>query len=203
MVLAALVGGSWIFAHEAVNDFDRWERIKACKEQTAETAYRLSTPVEHTAPTVYWRKKGKTISDTLETGWAGVVFRSAFGYYGYLQFPNSALHYKLLKYLLIGFVAYLSLSILIRGQAAQRLLVIAGLATAAAVFAMALYKSWTRDFQPQGRYQFSLFAVSGFVLAACQRFYSEKVVFTFVLAIYLLALHSFIAVGLLEIPKAP
>ncbi len=202
-VLAALVGGSWIFAHEAVNDFDRWERIKACKEQTAETAYRLSTPVEQTAPTVYWRKKGKTIPDILETGWAGVVFRSAFGYYGYLQLPNSDLHYTILKYLLVGLVAYLSLSVLIRGERTQRLLVIAGLATAAAVFAMALYKSWTRDFQPQGRYQFSLFAVSGFVLAACQKFYNEKILFAFVLAIYFLALHSFISVGLIEIPKAP
>ncbi len=201
-LLALLVGGSWIFAHEAVNGFDRWERIKECKEQTAETAYRLSTPVEHTAPTVYWRKKGKTISDILDTGWAGVVYRSAFGYYGYLQIPNSAIHFEILKYLLSGFIAYLSLSVLIRGERTQRLLILAGLATAVAVFLMALYKSWTRDFQPQGRYQFSLFAVTGFTLAACQKFYNEKIVFAFVLAIYLMALKSFIFTGLIEITKA-
>jgi len=201
-LLALLVGGSWIFAHEAVNGFDRWERIKACKEQTAQTAYRLSTPLERTAPTVYWRKKGKTISDILDTGWASVVYRSAFGYYGYLQIPNSAIHFKILKYLLIGFVGYLALSVLIRGERTQRLVILAGLATALAVFAMALYKSWTRDFQPQGRYQFSLFAVTGFTLAACQKFYNEKIVFAFVLAIYFMSLKSFIFTGLIEITKA-
>ncbi|MDH3376354.1 MAG: hypothetical protein OEQ39_05225 [Gammaproteobacteria bacterium] len=202
LVISVAFYGAWVGANEAMNDFDRSAKIADCREQTAKYIYKPSTPIEDSAPTLYRKQKGLPLSSLFEAGWAGVVLRSAFGYYGYFDAPASPLHYNLVKVLFSGFLAYLFISVLVRGDFARRSFIVIAIITFLALFATALWKSWTRDFQPQGRYYFSLIPIIGSLCFACRGFYSGKILSVFILGLYLLSLHSFLFVGLVEIAKA-
>ena len=202
LVISVAFYGGWIGVHEAVNDFDRSAKIMDCREQTANYMYKPSTPFEKTARTLYRKQKGLPLSSLLEAGWAGIVLRSAFGYYGYFEAPASPLHYNLVKILFTGFIAYLSISVLVRGDFARRSFVVIAIVTFLAIFATTLWKSWTRDFQPQGRYYFALIPIIGSLCYSCRGFYNGKILSAFILGLYLLSLHSFLYVGLVEIAKS-
>ena len=202
LVIAVAFYGGWIGLNEAVNGFDRNAKLTECREQTAKYIYKPSTPIDKTAPTLYRKQKGLPLSSLFEAGWAGVVLRSAFGYYGYFDAPASPLHYNLVKILFTGFLAYLFISVLVRGDFARRSFIVIAIITFLAVFATTLWKSWTRDFQPQGRYFFSLIPIIGSLCYSCRHFYNGKILSAFILGLYLLSLHSFLYVGLVEIAKA-
>jgi len=201
VLVGIVIFGGWETLRAAVNEFELADKVAECREKTAREAYKPSTPLDKTHPSLYWKDKGIPLEDLFNSGWAGVVFRSAFGYYGYLEVPGSPLYYDLVRYLFIAFTGYLTFSVLVQGERIHRIFVVAAVLIFFVVFATTIWKSWTRDFQAQGRYYFSLLPVISFICCTCWKYYNRNVLSIFVIALFLLSVHSFLYVGIAEIIK--
>ncbi len=67
-----------------INGTDKAQKLLACREKLAKTAYKPSTPLGKSAPGLNLRKRGIALSDVwTHYRWGAKVLRSAFGVYGY------------------------------------------------------------------------------------------------------------------------
>lgn len=199
--LALLVASSWVFSHHASNDFNRNTNIKVCKENTATKLFNPKTPLHLTMPTLYLRDKGQPFSAVFTRGWGHTMLRSSFGYYGYFHLPSSKYYHQMMNLLFAGLSGLVILSILVRGSSEQRFILAATLLVFALLIATLLWKAWTRDFQPQGRYLAPMLPIFGILLYQCRQVINQNILAGFVVALYVLACFSFISVAILDVNK--
>lgn len=188
-------------AHQWTNDFDRENRIRACAVELAKAPYNPATPLEKTRSSLYWKAKGHVFSEVIDAGWLRSAFNSGFGYYGYLYTPGSRIHYRLVAATLGILLAYVFFTALLRGGPMQRSAGTAALLTFAGLLAATLWNSWTKDFQPQGRYFFCLLPVLGSLLYLCREKLNYRAIAGLSLVLFALSVFSFVFVGINEIPK--
>ncbi len=201
LLVAACAFGGWTLYQSSLHDFERKAKILECREQAAAPAYRPSAPLDQSNWSLSFDKRGISINEMLEKGWAKNVFMSAFGNFGYVAHPASRTHYQWVALLLLGLIAYLFYAAARRGTAFHRWL-LAGVATLFALLvATTLYKSWTVDYQPQGRYYFAMIPILGALLGWLKSILDNRIISLFVLALFLLGFYAFISIGLLEITK--
>ena len=150
---------------------------------------------------LYWRAKGRPFSDVLDANWATSVFSSAFGYYGYLYVPGSGSFYSAVKIglSLIGIIILVTLWR--SGNTLGRAAVAAMVVCFSGLVGITLWNSWTMDFQPQGRYFFSLAIMLGVVFYTLRHSLPVRVLMPIALFITGLSLFSFLFVGIPEIVK--
>lgn len=199
----------WVVSHEWVNDFNRSENMHECRLETAHRPYSPETPLEKTLPNLYLHAKGLPITFLLDNGWHQRLFYSAFGYYGYSSIPANLKFYSIIGILFVLFLFTMFIQSVkqVRNKNYTPLIFFLGMCgTFVLINAAALYKSWTGDFQPQGRYFFALIGVMGIVLHANKRFFAQKLVSAYwiqliAFLLFLLSAFSFIFIGFTEIPK--
>lgn len=201
LVVAGMLAGGWLLAHEAANDFDRTERINECRDRMASPSYLPDTPREKSHPTLYWRDKGYPFTTLFEHGWGTKVFYSAFGHFGYLELLGPRIFYKITALVLILLAAYMILTTTRRGDRLQRTTVWIGVLVFLILVVLTMWKAWTRDFQPQGRYFFPMIPVLAVVLASIRKSLSPRVLTGFVLALFALSVYYFVFVGITGIRK--
>ena len=200
--VVAIAGyGTWIYLHQSANDFALADRVAECRERIAAPQYRESTPVERTHPTLFWKDKGIPLSALFDNYWGTRVFESAFGHFGYLEIAAGTLYYQLIEGVFIVFAIYLWLAILRRGDISQKGTLVLASGMFFLLLALTIWKAWTRDFQPQGRYFFPMVSIVGFTLAYCGRALNARIVTAFVLVMFLLSLYFFVFFGLPGIRK--
>lgn len=208
-LIVVTLSSVWVVSHEWVNDFNRAENMHECRLELAHKPYSPETPLEKTLPNLYMKAKGMPITFLLDIGWHERLFYSAFGYYGYSAIPGS---FKLYTLFGITFSLFILIMLVqsarqVRNRNYKPLIFFLGMcATFALINAAALYKSWTGDFQPQGRYFFALIGVMGIVLHANKRFFAQKLVSAYwiqllAFILFLLSAFSFTFIGFTEIPK--
>jgi hypothetical protein len=133
--------------------------------------------------------------------WHIGTFRSATGYYGWLEFASPRWYYRALGglyLLLVGYLAFAVVRSRDRGLLATGALIVL---FAALVVFISIWHSWTGDFQAQGRYLFPILPMLGILLCVARPHLNRRVLLPLVSACFLLSCYSFIAVGLAEIPK--
>ena len=197
--VAAFSFSGWVILKNAINEFQLSENIYDCRNELARYDYKPSTPVDETAPSLYWKQKGISFESMLSTGWGSSVFKSAFGVYGYLEYPSGDIYYSLMKSMLIVLLAYISLAILFKSSWTTKLLLGGFIGAFAGLIMMTAWNSWTKDYQAQGRYYLSLFPILGILLFTSRKDINPNIVAIIVSIMFMCSLYSFAYIGLLEI----
>ena len=200
-IVAIILTGSWIGSHHYSNEFNRTDAIQACQDQTAYKMKGSFSQTNYNKPTTYWRDKGYPFKKLFTRGWHQTMFRSSFGVYGYFQLPNDKYQFRLTAMILAGFGVFLLASILLRGTADQRVTVVSTLLVFSFLVAVLLWKAWTRDFQPQGRYLAPMLPMFGILLYQCRQGINQNILALFTIALYSLSCFSFLSVAILNISK--
>lgn len=197
LLLAVRGGDAW------VNDFRKKELLLDAREQFADYTYKPSTPVEKKHAYLQMRDKGSTLVTLFtQDHWGEKTFHSSFGSYGYTQYSGSFGFYYKARVAILLLLLVLAAALLRKGGGTGVSLL--GIFTAHALLLVGamLYKSWTVDFQPQGRYLIPLLPMFAVVCHHCRSIVDKAFFYSLILALFSLSVHSFIFVGLFEIGKA-
>ncbi len=199
MVLAIVGFSGWIFTKQYVNDFRLKESIFECREEMAKPAYKPSAPLFETSPSLYWRAKGIPLSQMLEQGWGGAVFKSGFGVYGFLEYPSGEIYYDVMKTLAVLLLLYVTVSILVKSPWSTKLLLGSFYGAFIGLIMMTMWNSWTKDYQAQGRYYFPLVPMLGILIFVARRQINQNVLAAIVLLMFICSCYSFLYIGLTEV----
>lgn len=201
--LLALAGaGLRMGADYYVNGLDRQEQLLAMREKLALPSFKPSTEPGEKFYTMNLKQRGTTLVSLItKNKWFGHSFVSGFGHYGYFTIASPEWYYGLMKWAAGVFMAFILGTILLRGNAQSRVFVLMVLMFSLALIGASLHRSWTVDFQAQGRYLFPILPMVGVVLAGSRRLFANGYFTTQVVFLYGLALYSFIFVALVYIPR--
>lgn len=206
LIISLLCGvvlfSGWEFWRHSINNFEVAEKTLDCRERTAGPLYKPSTPLAETHVTFRLRDKGETLLDLVEKhNWLQRIFFTGLGAYGYLEFLNDTIHYKLASLFILIFVAYLTIEILMKGTIYDRITLPCAITAMLGLLFAAALSSWQSDLQAQGRYLLVYLPILGSVIILNRHLLNLNGLFIFSIIPFLLALFSFIFVGIMEIPK--
>jgi len=202
IVLGTLLFLSWEVPRNAINDFELGARIQQCSELLADDAYKPSTPLDQTHANVRLREKGVTLSDMLvQKQWPRRIFYTGLGAYGYTEYLNRDEHYQIASVLILLLFFYVLFKVLSGGGAMARMSVLSTLAAMSGVTLAAVYINWAADFQPQGRYLMVYLPIFGSLIVMYWQRLSVRWLSALASIPFLLALYSFLAIALIEIPR--
>ena len=208
-VLCAFIMGSSLFAswevsRHAINDYSLSEKTYNCREKTADDHYKPSTPLAETHPNYNLRSKGISILEMItdpERSWVERIFYTGLGAYGYLEFLNNYTHYEIVSALVLLLFLSSILTITIKGDGMARMSLLSMLAAMGGITFAAMLNNWDQDYQPQGRYLMVYLPLFGSILALNAKRLNLTLVNSLAWLAFVLAMYSFFAVGLVEIPK--
>ncbi len=202
-ILAVLFAGLRIGADYYVNGADREEKLLTMREKTADHWYKPSTELHKKHVSMYMRQRGTSLERMIfQYNWFGHTFETGTGKYGYFTISGSAAYYQLMKWLLMAFLLYICVTVTVRGDSEGRLLALLVVGLSLALVAASIHRSWTVDFQAQGRYLFPILPMIGVVLARNRTAIEGRLFFLLFAHVFLLSLYSFIFVALPNIPRA-
>jgi len=201
-VLALLIAGLRIGADYYVNGADREEKLLAMQEKTANHWYKPSTELHKKHISMYMKQRGVSLENMIfQHNWFGHTFESGTGKYGYFTISGPGAYYELMKWLLIAFLLYIIVAIAVRGDSEGKLLALLVVGLSLALLAASIHRSWTVDFQAQGRYLFPILPMLGAVLARNRTAIESRLFVLLFMHLFLLSLYSFIFVALPNIPR--
>ena len=105
-------------------------------------------------------------------------------------------YYVAMAWLYASFMVFLALSILVRKQIRQIILMLVSFAFVALMIFISSYHSWTCDFQPQGRYWFPVMAILGFLIYQTRASLNNLLTHFFIMSLFILSGYSFVFVAL-------
>ena len=202
-IMALVFAGLRIGADYYVNGADRSEKIALMQEKTAHHWYKPSTELNKKHVSMYFKQRGVTLKEmVVKYKWFAHSFQTGFGKYGYFTISGSETYYRLMKWSVIVFLVFLGGAVAFRGDTEGRLLALLVCGLAFALVAASVHRSWTIDFQAQGRYLFPILPMIGVVLARNRLAVDNKMFILLTMHLFLLSLYSFIFIALPAIPRA-
>jgi len=203
LVLAGLsLAGARMACDYYVNGFDRAEKLAVLQEQTAKPTYKPSTELHKKHIYLYMKARGNSLERIIKFDrWFGKTFRSAFGVYGYFTLSASDDYYKVVQWLGTTFLLFFICSIIMKGGLQNNILLFTGLGCGVSLIGLALWHSWTSDFQAQGRYLFPIILLLGIIYFHTQDIFQKRIFNFFVFSMFAVSLYSFIYIALRNIPK--
>jgi len=185
-----------------VNGLDRRDKVLEMRDKLAAPLYNPQTPLEKQHANLYMKERGITLAQIIHKDrWFEKTFRSAFGVYGYSTISAGFVYYDLVRWTSLAFLAMVLVSLFVRGGIYVNLQTLAAVGLSAALISVALYHSWAKDFQPQGRYLIPILPMLGVLCAQGKEYLNVKIMTFFTMCMFLLSSYSFICLGLLEIPR--
>lgn len=205
LVLACLVGiviyGLRNAVETAANGLNRREKLMAVAERVADPPFKPSTTLEKTYYGLRLREKGVTFAELFSKwNWHIGSFKSFVGLYGYVSFPSAEGYYQTIKYLYVLIIALLLWKVCRARNLDSWVVLALCLAGAALVMAASLHRSWTFDFQAQGRYLFPILPMVAFLAGVLEQGKRDKVLALLCALCILAGMHSFVYSGLGSIP---
>ena len=201
-ILAILLAGLRIGADYYVNGAERSEKLLAMQEKTADHWYKPSTDLHKKHVTMYMKDRGTTLKAMIVNHrWFAHTFETGFGKYGYFTISASQTYYTLMKWCVIIFVVYVFAAVAIKGDTEGRLLALLVVGLSLALVAASIHRSWTVDFQAQGRYLFPILPMIGVILAKNRAAVDSRLFVLLTMQTFLLSIYSFIFVALVAIPR--
>jgi hypothetical protein len=202
--LAAVAGiGMALFSARAgldvyVNGWNKAETIERLREERAERAYKPSTELSKQHPHLNMKARGVSLNDLLgdKHRWGGHIIRSFYGVYGQMSVGASKSYYTFMQNCGWLFLAFAACSIAVRGGWPERLLLLNLTCCGLALVGGGIWASWTKDFQPQGRYMLPLLPMLGLLLAKTEPLFQPLLLRALFLLMFLLSLGSFLFVGI-------
>jgi len=201
-IIALAFAGFRIGADYYVNGGERSEKLALMQEKTAHHWYKPSTELNKKHVSMYFKQRGVTLKEMIvKYRWFAHSFQTGFGKYGYFTISGSDTYYRLMKWSVIVFLVFLGGAVAFRGDTEGRLLALLVCGLALALVAASVHRSWTIDFQAQGRYLFPILPMIGVVLARNRQAIDNKVFILLTMQLFLLSLYSFIFIALPAIPR--
>ena len=166
LVLITFVGlsvcGLRVGADYLVNGFDREEKIIRLQEEMAHPWYKSATELPGKHISLYRKARGTTLEQIVQVDrWFEKTFRSSFGVFGCFTASGAQVYYNLVRWSGVLMLALVLAAIFRGGGWLGSGLALAALGISGGLIGIALYHSWTIDFQPQGRYLFSIIPIFG------------------------------------------
>jgi hypothetical protein len=200
--IALSLYGLRVGADYYVNGLDRVEKMAQIMEERALPMWKPSTELANKHITLYRKARGITLEQTIKIDhWFEQTFRSTFGVYGYLSIAGTQVYYDLVRWTGVILLVFFFSAIFRGGGLLGSGLAIAVLSLAAVSIGADLYISWARDFQPQGRYLFSLFTILGVLYGWNYAVIDRRMLSLCLMPMFLLAAYSFIFEAFMRIPR--
>ena len=202
-IIALAFAGLRVGADYYVNGGDRSEKLALMQEKTAHHWYKPSTELNKKHVSMYFKQRGVTLKEIIvKYRWFAHSFQTGFGKYGYFTISGSDSYYRLMKWSAIVFLVFLGGAVAFRGDTEGRLLALLVCGLALALIGASVHRSWTVDFQAQGRYLFPILPMLGVVLARNRSVVDNKVFILLAMQLFLLSLYSFTFIALPAIPRS-
>lgn len=202
ILIAMLMAGARLSADYFVNGVDRQDKMSVMQEKMAHRWFKPSTDLHKKHVTMYMKQRGTTLRGLVQTHqWFQHTFVTGFGVYGYFTIAAPEEYYRLVKWVASIFLIYIFTVVLIRGSTDTRLLALLVLGLGVALIGASLHRSWTVDFQPQGRYLFPILPMIGVLLAKSRTLFSNGIFAVLLSSLFFIALYSFIFIALVSIPR--
>jgi hypothetical protein len=198
VMVAVAIAVPWFFYHAWINDFETGTRAVEYAEKVAAPDLKPSTYASpNSFPYIALRAKGVPLWTLLtRLDWPGLSFRSFSGLYGWMSIAAVPWVYRVFGVLDVALLAILVLPVAVRGPRSARLLLLGVLACAALVIAQSLHRSWTFDFQAQGRYLFPILPMLFFYWRRCEEQALRAPALLVAASLGALSLFSFALIGL-------
>jgi len=206
LVLITFVGlsvfGLRVGADYLVNGFDREEKIVRLQEEMAHAWYKPGTELPKKHVSLYHKARGATLERIVVIDrWFEKTFRSSFGVFGYFTISGTPVYYDLVRWS-GALLLMLVLAAIFRGGGwLGSGLAIAALGISGGLIGIALYHSWTLDFQPQGRYLFPILPILGILYGWNYAVINQRLLILGLTPMFLLAMYGFIFEALMRIPR--
>ncbi|MCK9174755.1 MAG: hypothetical protein M0O96_05710 [Desulforhopalus sp.] len=200
-VVALGIFGGTKFFDAWNNDFHKSERMLAACEQHAEPACKPSTPLDKKFFRLQMKDRGVSFNKLIEMHWGELAFRSSVGEYGYSSVPGSFNYYDFVRALMLALGMTIVVSVCLRGGLKEISLVSLATACCLALIAMAFYRSWTADFQAQGRYFLPMAGIFSVVLYRLRASLGNIITVSLSALLFGTSFYSFIFVGLAGLDK--
>ncbi len=185
-----------------VNGSDRQEKIGRLQEEMAHAWYKPSTELHKKHVSLYRKARGATLEGiVLVDRWFEKTFRSSFGVFGYFTISGTPVYYDLVRWSGALLLALVLAAIFRGGGWIGSGLAIAAIGISAGLIGIALYHSWTTDFQPQGRYLFPILPIFGILYGWNYTAINHRLLILGLTPVFLLAMYGFIFEALLRIPR--
>lgn len=201
-MIALVLAGGRIGADYYVNGLDRDDKLSEMQEKTAHHWYKPSTELHKKHVSMYMKQRGTTLKELIyQRKWFAHTFETGVGKYGYFTIGAPEIYYWLMKWCLIAFFVYVCGAIALKGNTEGRLMALLAVGLTLALIGASVHRSWTIDFQAQGRYLFPVLPMIGMVLATNRPLMDTKVFILIIVHLFLLSLYSFIFIALPVIPR--
>ncbi|CAK8720748.1 hypothetical protein GCAAIG_10300 [Candidatus Electronema halotolerans] len=202
--IAALVGiGTAIFGLRtgldiSVNGWNKAATIQQLREERAERAYKPSTELAKQHPHLNLKGRGVRLQELLgdKYRWGGHIIRSFYGVYGQMSVAASKSYFTLMIRCGWLFLATVYLTVLLRGGWTERLLLLNLTCCGLVLISGGIWASWTKDFQPQGRYMLPMLPMLGLLLTKTEPLFPPLLLRAFFTLMFLLSLGSFLFIAL-------
>lgn len=208
LILITVLGLSFLgvrmVADYTINGSDRGDKIVELQEKYGHYKYKRSTPPEDRVPTFLIKDRGVTFSELIpKYHWDIQTFQSSFGVFGYFTITSPQQYYFIVKWFGSALLLFILISSFTRGGILGA--GITGVVCSCSVILIlaSLHRSWTADFQPQGRYLFPIIPMFAICLGHNIKAINRRVLILLVGIMCMLGVYSFIFQGLLKIPKIP
>lgn len=185
-----------------INGFDRAEKMLECTEKMARSDFKPSTPLKYKYYGLFPKSRGVSLRQMFEKyQWGDISFRSTFGVYGYMSIHASIIYYKLMGIIAALFIAYFVFSFLLRLGIKESMFMSIVLGCSLLLIGLSFWRSWTLDFQAQGRYFLPIFTMFSFLLFRSDKYLNKRITNFFIILMFIISSYSFIFIGLINIPK--
>jgi hypothetical protein len=206
LILVTFVGlsvfGLRVGADYLVNGFDREEKIVRLQEEMAHAWYKPGTELHKKHVSLYRKARGATLEKIVYVErWFEKTFRSSFGVFGYFTISGSETYYDLVRWSGVALLTIFFAAIFRGGGLVGSGLAIAALGISVGLIGIALYHSWTVDFQPQGRYLVPIIPIFGILYGWNYEAIHGRLLFFGIAPMFLLAAYGFIFEALMRIPR--
>lgn len=200
--LGVIGAGLRIGADYYVNGFDRQQKLTAMQEKRAHPWYKPSTELHRKHVGLYLQERGTSLKEmVVHHRWFEHTLQTGTGMYGYFTISAPQEYYRLFQWCLAAFFACFVGLLLVRGSGEIKVFTVVAVLLAAGLLGVSLYRSWTIDFQAQGRYLFPILPIIGILLGCARNLFDNRLFYLLFALLFLLSLYSFIFVGLAAIPR--
>jgi len=186
-----------------VNGFDKAEKIATIRSELAKPLFNPKTELAKQSYNLSMKERGVPLVHLIkERRFFEKTYRTLFGVYGYFTIAASVMYFDIVRWVGVALLLVF-LGIIFRYSWRENSFITCSfLAFALALIVFSLIRSWTNDFQAQGRYLFPIVSMISIVYARNRKYLSGPILTSLIMAMFFLSGYSFIFVAIHQIPKA-
>ena len=189
-----------------INDFKKDEKISNFVEKHADYQFKSSTVMnapDDSYPGMNLISKGLSWQELFleKSYWRKLSFLSFFGVYSHMSLYADSNYYEMLSIFLFGMILFIYFYAAYTITPKDGIVLCIVLLFLLLAIGQSTYVSWVGDFEPQGRYLFSIIPMLLVGLSRLPIVFQKRMIPCFNLILFMFSITSFVFYALLFIPK--